>query len=386
MLGKLAQLGSGFKGGSPRLGEENLKALPARIDSFLAANVSDLPSIIKDFSDLSGLNELSLNAAESESLLQIRKEFSPELFKDILSRPNYSKRLKPLLTLTGIIGDGFEDVGKSDEKSWLSAVGVTFPLSAYFAYANLAGEAPFDSAFQPERMIVLRKIMPALLYALSREHLSGIKTPKEEQDLERVARLAEGARIISPSIRDLAFSKTRKDLSLTGVKNLYSKTFGEVFATAVVTVPSNSAPGMTYGVEKRAQLLFVLEYCARNLGNAMRILEEYELLSGKSPLASGPVIPNPSVFLAILRREMSRLKDIEKAIVESENKLNNQAFIYYTEAGRPLSRLPLKTRPRMVRFLKEVKHQIGESHLQFQVEEIPTSLRDELVQFLTVAK
>jgi hypothetical protein len=385
MLDKLTQLRGSFKGGS-RLAEENLKALSARLDSFVAAHESDLPSLNKDFIDVSGLKELAFSAAESELVHQVRKEFNADLFKDVLSRPDYSGRLKPLLTLMSIIGDGFEDVSGPNERSWLDAVGVMFPLSAYNSYANLAGEVPVDSGLQSEGVILLRKIMPALLYALSREELSGIKTEKEELDRERVARIAEGARIISPSLRDLAFSKTRKDLSLTGVKNLYSKTFGEVFATAVVTVPSNSAPTMTYGVEKRAQLLFVLEYCARNLGDAVRLMEEYELLSGKSPLAIGPVIPNPSVFLAILRREMSRLKNIEKAIVESEDKLNNQAFIYYTEAGRTLSRLPLKTRPRMVRFLKEIKQQISKSHLQFRVDEIPAPLREELAQFLTVAK
>ncbi len=386
MLGRLAQIGGGFKGGSARLCEENLKVLPTKMESFVESHVSDLLSIIKDFSDVSGLNELSLSANESESLLRNRKEINTELLKDVLSKPDYSLRLEPLLALTSIIGEGFEDVNESNKKIWLTATGVTFPLSAYSAYANLAGEEPADLTVLPETTRILRKIMPALLYALSKEQMTGIKTQKEDQDLERVARLAEGARIISPSLRDLAFSKTRKDLSLTGVKNLYSKTYGEVFATAVVTVPSNSAPSMTYGVEKRAQLLFVLEYCARNLGDAIRIMEEYELLSGKGSLASRPIIPNPSIFLAILRREMSRLKDIEKAIVESENKLNNQAFIYYTEAGRPLSRLPLKTRPKMVRFLKGVKHQISESHLQFRVDEIPSTLREELVQFLTVAK
>ncbi len=385
MLGRLTQTLGGFKGGS-QLCKENLDALPGRLDSFIAAHSQEIPSVLKDFSDASGLAELSPSAAESESLHRGIKESDTVLFKNLIARPDFSQRLEPLLALTSIIGEGFDDISESDKESWLSATGVTFPLSAFHVYTNLAGEVPADTAQQPEAMNVLRRVIPALLYALAKEQLKEIKTQKPEQDQERVGRLVEGERVIAPALRDLAFSKTRKDLNLTGIKNLYGKTFGEVFATAVVTVPSNSAPSMTYGVEKRAQLLFVLEYCARNLGGTMRILEEYALLSGKSALASDPVIPNPSIFLALLRREMSRLKDIEKAIEESESKLNNQAFIYYTEAGRPLSRLPLKTRPKMVRFLKNLKHQISESHLNFRVDEIPNSLKDELVQFLSVAK
>ncbi len=388
MLGKLSGLRSrGFNRGSSQLLENSLTALPAKLESLVSkGDEHELASLSKEFSDISGLNELSLSAADLELIARSRKELDVELFKDILSRPDYALRLEPLVSLANIIGQGFDDVTNSNRIGWLSATCVTFPLSVYSAYATLAGEEANGGALPSEPIVTVRKIMPGMLYALSKEELNGLKTEKEDQDRERVARVGEGLRTISPSLRDLAFSKTRKDLSLTGIKNLYSKTFGEVFATSVVTVPSNSAPTLTYGVEKRAQLLFVIEYCARNLGNALRILEEYQLLSGRSPLVNKSVIPNPSVFLAILRREMSRLKNIEKAIAESESKLNNQVFIYYTEAGRPLSRLPLKTRPQMVGFLKTVKRRIDESHSSFQVDEIPASLREELVEFLTVTK
>ncbi len=377
----------GLNRDSSRILNDLLAELPERLGTLVAGvDGQGIANLSKDYADISGLTELSVSAADASSIIHGSSSVDAEFFRSILQTKNYASRLREMIAFSDIIGSGFDDVSEGDKGDWLSATAATFPLSAFFSYSNLAGELSVDLELPSDTARAAYRLLPALLFALARGQLGKVRTEKEDQDKERMARLEEGLRTTSPSLRDLAFSKTRKDLNLTGIKNLYSKTYGEIYATSIVTVPSNAAPSMTYGVEKRAQLLFVLEYCARNVGNLRRVLEEYELLSGTGPVSSKPIIPNPSIFLAILRREMSRVKDIEKALTETEAKTHNQAFIYYTEAGRPLSRLPLKTRPRMVRLLKDLRGRIRKSHADFRVEAIPGSLRDELVQFLTVAK
>lgn len=337
-----------------------------------------------EFIEMTGLSEFSITASDVALLRRELTASDLSIFHDLLRRADYIGRLRRLHEMASIFMRGLPDIEESSGQHWLLGACTIFPLSAYFAGSYLEGDIPSELSNSDGKDAIICRFLPALLYALAKETYAEVKTDDNNRDQERKSRLEEGLRLLSPSLRELANSKARKDVNLTAVKNLYSRTFGEVFASALITIPSNKASTMTFGVEEKAQLLFVAEYCARNLGCAIRAIEEYDILSGATGAKS--MIPSPSIFLALLRRETVRTKDIEKAILAAESKLNNQAFVYYTEAARPLSRIPLKTRPQMVRYLGRIKKSIDERHSGFQVEQIPGALRAELSQFLAMSK
>ncbi len=260
-----------------------------------------------------------------------------------------------LLLMPGLAyAKGLGDMDENNARSWLTGVGLLYPLSSDVADDALDCDYPSYPRISYKELRVFYKLAAPALLQLGKKYYSKTSTGDAILDRQLRIKLDEALREVSEGNKKDLEAKKRKDVTMEELFPLYNGKIAAVEREVFNSVPS-----------KKRNIVDIFEEGAGFLAFAIQLRDDYDDLLGDPENKTKPSVPNPSFFLTFFRDYVrSGERDYLKAFRKAAEDTKKVASKQFDELKQCYDRIPdsFETKPFFKSITALFEHKYNRRH------------------------